>query len=105
MKTENTNEENNADNGYPLLCDVCGQELRDNQVQMDKYHVPCAEKIINVFCVQLEGNGKYIDRDLKSVLSSIENDLDCMEDSDKYIITREKMTELQYRNLPEFDGF
>jgi hypothetical protein len=62
------------------------------------------DKEIDVWRVTLledKGNGGYFERNINNLLDAIKD----MDDDSSYVITKKKMAEGEYINLPEFMGF
>ena len=86
-------------------CFVCKKEIPDNHPSLyfkdqgETICMGCEKAEIDVWRVSLPGSpGGYIDHDFQRVVES-------MDESESYIIRKERMKVGKYLVLPEFQGF
>ena len=88
-------------------CCICGENIDLSRrayfdtKENNHAHIHCADKIINVYKIQLVGGASYYE-DKLPILEDLLRD---SEEGESYTITKEKMMALEFKCLPEFTGF
>ena len=90
-----------------MKCKICKEEIDTNSVAYGNMHINCAEKEITVYKVYdidaVNGNF-YVEKDIKELMKTIET-LQDYDDGGGFGIRCTTMTQGEYYNLPEFEGF
>jgi len=87
-------------------CICCGRDISAHEERLYSHQsneticMRCEGRRIDVYKIEHGGNA-YFDKDINSIMSTIENsDLD-----EEYIVSKISMALIKYIRLPDFEGF